>query len=157
MCWIKSFLWYSVSQPFLLWQHFRRTQPARLFHVPQGRLTPTYITEERQSTVWIQWKWVVCSSENLMKSEHVCIMIRPQGNDSARVFHARISPKKNCQLSCHRFKFKPIKLFTFLSPILCYCHRGTSSPCFTLTYMFSEHGATRLCCLLYGLASWTWH
>lgn len=53
-----------------------------VFHVPQGRLTPTYITEEQQSTVWIQWKWVVCSSENLMKSEHVCIMIRTEGNDS---------------------------------------------------------------------------
>lgn len=45
--------------------------------------------------------------------------------------------------SCHTFKFNPIKLFAFPLPMLCHWHRGTSSPCFTLTYIFRENGATR--------------
>lgn len=85
--------WYSVSQPFLLWQHFKCR-----FHVPQGRLPPTYITEEQHSTLWIQWKWVLCSLENWMKSEHVCVMIRPWGNDCVHMFQTPISQNKNQQL-----------------------------------------------------------
>lgn len=54
----------EVSRLILLWQHFRHAQPDRLFHVPQGRLTPTYIAEGQQSTLWVECSWLVCSSEN---------------------------------------------------------------------------------------------
>lgn len=72
-----SFLWYSVSQPFLPWQHFRRTQPTDCFMFLKDASLPHTSQRGSRLQCWIQWKWVVCSSGNLMKSEHVCIMIRP--------------------------------------------------------------------------------